>query len=78
MNKRTVQRRVTFRVADLPGLLDMLRYDRATVVDWDRLTSGEGRDERFSVPLQSSPDRTPGFEFTPDRWASFGLYLKED
>lgn len=75
--KQPVNRKVTFRVADLAGFLDMLRYDRATVTDWDHTVRGEGRDDRYEVTLLSDPDRTPGFEFTTDRWASFGLYLKD-
>lgn len=50
---------------DLVGFLDMLRYDGAQVVTWDR--DGKG----LVIELQS--ERRP----TEDRWASFALYLKE-
>lgn len=69
---RTVRYRVRFRTHDLAGLLDMLRYDGATVTDWDRLYSHEerlGHAEWWSVTLTVT-----GREPTLDRWRSFGLY----
>lgn len=56
--------RVTFHERDLPGVLDMLRYDAARVLDWSR----EDHQGRFAVLLSS--ERAP----TVDRWASFALY----
>lgn len=67
MTTRTYRGRVTIRpnAVDLPGFLDMLRYDGCTVATWG---SGDGR---YVVTLES-PRR-----FTVDRWASFGLRLEE-
>lgn len=48
----------------LAGFLDMMRYDQATVLKWDRV----GND--FIVTLEST-------SFTLERWQSFGLYPKE-
>jgi hypothetical protein len=50
---------------DLAGFLDMMRYDQARVITWDR--DGKG----LVIELQS--DRPP----TEDRWKSFALFLKE-
>lgn len=47
---------------DLPGFLDMLRYEGAQVTGWDRTETG------FTVGL-----RVEALRFVPDRWASFGL-----
>lgn len=77
MATKTIERKVSFRVGDLPGFLDMLRYDQCTVLDWDQTSRGEGRDSRFEVTLRSMPGRTTGYEFTSQRWESFGLYLKD-
>lgn len=78
MANKTVERKVTFSERDLPGFLDMLRYDQCTVVTWDRTEAvSERRGDTFEVTLQSMPGRTTGYEFTGDRWASFGLYLKD-
>ena len=74
---RTVERKVQFSERDLPGFLDMLRYDQCTVLSWDR-TEATRRGETFEVTLRSMPGRTTGYEFTTDRWASFGLYLKDE
>jgi len=64
---------VTFQVfipeREVASLLDMLRYDAATVVSWDRAKDLRDR-HGWLVTLRS--DR-----YTPDRWASFGLYPKE-
>lgn len=65
------QYKVSVRVADatrgggdLPGLLDMMRYDGARVTSWEGPIA-----DRFVVTL-SSP------RVTPDRWASFGLRIE--
>lgn len=60
----TVRLRADNRM-DMGGLLDMLRYDAATVVDWGYDTVG-GR-PGYVLTLASN-------RYTPDRWASFGLY----
>lgn len=54
---------------DMPGFLDMLRYDRATVVDWAR--EAGSNDPRFGVTLAA--ERYP----TVRRWISFGIYPKD-
>jgi len=73
-----VTRSVTFRERDLPGLLDMLRYDQCSVERWTHETGAPAHGgDRFTVELRSAPGRTPGFEFTYDRWRSFGLYPVE-
>jgi hypothetical protein len=60
---------VTFRDRDLPGVLDMLRYDQAVVLDWRHSPAKPGRwsDDRWTITL-SAP------RCTADRWQSFGLY----
>lgn len=69
--KRELRVTVDVRVAspdrgggDVPGFLDMLRYDGARVLDWQRSDRG------FLVTLASE-------RITFDRWNSFGLYPKE-
>ncbi len=62
MSKNTRDFKVTIAERDLPVLLDMMRYENSTVVNWDRTTV---RDQRaYVVTLRSD-------YFTPDRWASF-------
>lgn len=51
---------------DLVGFLDMLRYEGARVITWDR--DGKG----LVIELQS--DRPP----VVDRWASFMIYVKDE
>lgn len=65
---RTVRFRVEIRTAahsdgDLPGFLDMLRYEGGQVVAWDRTERG------FKVTIEVEANR-----FVPDRWASFMLF----
>ena len=55
---------------DLPGFLDMLRYEGAQVVGWDRYTSPAGR-SGFTVTLSADAN-----QYQPDRWASFLIYPK--
>jgi hypothetical protein len=50
---------------DMPGFLDMLRYDGATVADWNGFPI-----DRFRVVLT-------GPRCTPDRWESFGLRVRD-
>lgn len=69
--KKVVEAEVKIGPRDFGSLLDMLRYDACTVTSW----SGDG-DSGFVVRLRSSPDRTPGYEYTEGRWASFGLTLR--
>lgn len=54
---------------DLPGFLDMLRYDRVIVRDWNRIDDGT----RMVYTIEFSTDR----DITIDRWKSFGLYPKK-
>lgn len=53
----------------LAGIFDMLRYDNATVETWNHSADGP-TGEQWELVIQSE-------RFTPDRWASFGLYPKE-
>jgi len=55
---------VQFTARDLPGFLDMLRYDRPVVTSWDHAG------DRFTAYLE-------GTRPTVDRWASFGLYPRD-
>ena len=60
---------VTIRVAthgagDLPGFLDMLRYEGGRVTGWDRLD-----DTRYRVTIEVAP----AYSHQPGRWASFGI-----
>jgi hypothetical protein len=57
--------RVHFDIRDLPGVLDMLRYEAGTVVDWSA-----DRDS-FTVTIITDTVR-----HQPGRWASFGLFPK--
>lgn len=50
---------------DLPGLLDMLRYESARITNWTHVTSDDGR-QVYIVSVLSD-------FFTPDRWVSFGI-----
>lgn len=62
------------RPGDLPGLLDMLRYDRAVVEDWDLARSGEQQEVTGATSGASSVTLTlSGDRCTTDRWRSFGL-----
>ena len=54
----------------MAGFLDMMRYDTATVIEWAVSERGERRgEETYLVTLSST-------RFTPDRWASFGIFPK--
>ena len=75
--RQPVKRSVLFTESDLPGFLDMLRYDGATVASWSTVERGGRRGNVYEVTLQSAPGRTPGFEFTVDRWHSFGLNISD-
>lgn len=61
---------VRFRVvidqtgSDLPGFLDMLRYEGGQVVGWERTERGF-----FRVTIDVEANR-----YQPDRWASFMLF----
>lgn len=53
--------------SDLPGLLDMLRYDGARVIAWDRLEGPGGpRGARYTVTLEAE-------RCEEARWRSMGL-----
>ena len=53
---------------DASGFLDMLRYDQARVVDWTY--GGPGPHHKYTVTLRAE-------RFTPDRWGSFLLFLRD-
>jgi hypothetical protein len=61
MSKNTRDYKVNISERDLPVLLDMMRYENSTVVNWDRTSKG------YSVTLRSD-------YFTPDRWSSFLIF----
>lgn len=78
--KQKAQAKVLITDVDLGGFLDMLRYDGCTVLRADHVESSatsRARYGAFDVTLLSADNRTTGFEFTPDRWASFGLTLRD-
>lgn len=76
---KTAKVTITSRDVDLAGLFDMLRYDRCTVESWSHDGDpAHARQSTYTLTLRSRPDATPGFEFTKDRWASFGLRLRVD
>ncbi len=60
---------VTIGERDIPGFLDMLRYDGATVAGWFRGDPGW-----YGVEIRSRA----GSHLTPDRWASFGIMYTPD
>ena len=67
---------VTFTPRDLPGFLDMLRYEGATVLSWDHsqpgVSSTLGPSSRETYTVTLSGPRQPVY----DRWRSFSLYPK--
>ena len=65
MSKNTRDFKVTISERDLPVLLDMMRYENSTVVNWDRTTVRN--QPGYIVTLRSD-------FYTPDRWASFLIY----
>jgi hypothetical protein len=65
------ERSVTIGERDIPGFLDMLRYDGCTVVDWARVG------DNYRITLRGNPTRLDIYAFTVERWASFGLALTE-
>lgn len=73
VRRKPVERRVIIGERDLGPFLDMLRYDACTVVSWE--LAPPGHQTLYEVTLRSNPDRTPGFEFTVDRWLSFGIAI---
>lgn len=58
---------------DLPGLFDMLRYDRATVIDWNHASASQSATGREFYTLTLTSPVTP----TIDRWTSFGLVVTD-
>ncbi len=70
---RTTRFLVTIRTAqhggdgDLPGFLDMLRYEGGQVVGWNRVGS-----DSFEVSIV-----VEALRHVPDRWKSFGIYPVE-
>lgn len=57
---------------DLPGLLDMLRYDGARVLAWEH-ASYEVAPGRFDIGPARYVITLESERFTPERWASFGI-----
>lgn len=54
---------------DMPGFLDMLRYEGSRVTRWDRVDRKDGiSGESYNVQLENT--RPPVVE----RWRSFGVY----
>jgi len=51
---------------DLPALLDMLRYEQATVRSWTEKHDKDAGRTRFTVVIRSVRP-------TVERWASFGI-----
>jgi hypothetical protein len=62
---KTIIFRVSFNTRELAGVLDMLRYESGTVVDW----SADGENWTISIIVDTN-------RYQPDRWASFGLFPK--
>jgi len=57
---------------DLPGLFDMLRYDRAQVIDWDHVSETRSPvGEHYTLTLTSPAHPTV------DRWNSFRLVVTD-
>ena len=56
---------------DMPGFLDMLRYDGAVVVAWSRTEAVLRGGSSFTVTIRRE------HPFTIDRWRSFGLVLRD-
>lgn len=67
---RTVRFKVTINsngiASDMPGFLDMLRYEGGTVRGWNHDADG-----RWTVEIE-----VEAHLHQPDRWASFGIYPK--
>jgi len=63
---KTTMFRVFIPEREIASLLDMLRYDAAVVLTWDRAKDPRDRDG-WEIVLRSD-------HYTPDRWKSFGLY----
>ena len=69
MAEHGIRYSVTITTRDIPALLDMLRYEAATVRAWtyDKPQSAPAGAEGYTVNLTSD-------HYEPDRWASFGIY----
>jgi hypothetical protein len=63
---------VIFSERDLPGFLDMLRYDSARVISWDRQPMGLGSLSRGTV--DGYKVRLNSERYTPERWSSFSIH----
>jgi len=60
----TVEVRVDRRGGDVASLLDMLRYEAARVLSWDRTERG------YRVTISSD-------HYEPERWRSFAITPRE-
>lgn len=59
---------------DMPGFLDMLRYEGGQVIAWERTDRVDGKGMShlgYRVTIEVEATR-----FQPDRWASFMLFPK--
>lgn len=69
MSKNTRYFKVTISERDLPVLLDMMRYENSTVINWDREAPLSTGSRVYTITLASD-------YYTPDRWASFLIYTE--
>jgi hypothetical protein len=67
VSNKTRDFKVTISERDLPVLLDMMRYENSTVINWDRGTPLSTGSRVYIITLRSD-------YFTPDRWSSFLIF----
>jgi hypothetical protein len=73
MPRTQAERSVLIRERDLPGFLDMLRYDGCTVIAW----SHDQSRNVYEITLRAAPGKSADYEFTVDRWRSFGINISD-
>jgi hypothetical protein len=61
-------RSVNHGTGDMPGFLDMLRYEGGRVVEWTRIEDNDS----YLVTIE-----VEALRHVPDRWRSFGIYPQE-